>query len=85
MGERRTSGCQKEKSDDTRTEKRLFMYSLYYTTLYKGLEHPLILVYTGAPRTNPPDTEGQMYTGFNIQASLKSSEDKKTSLQWVAQ
>ena len=27
---------------------------LYYAMLYKGLEHPWILVYMGAPETNPP-------------------------------
>ena len=30
------------------------MYSLYCVILYKKLEHPQILVSTGAPGTNPP-------------------------------
>lgn len=29
-----------------------WLYALFYVILYKGLEHPWILVSVGAPRTN---------------------------------
>ena len=31
-----------------------WLYSLYHAILYKGLEHPQILVFAGAPGTNLP-------------------------------
>ena len=38
----------------TSEDMESWLYSLYHAILYKGLEHPQILVSAGAPGTNLP-------------------------------